>query len=263
MADEDDMPIIEDLALDANKFATPLCAACHLGDANAVRRLIADGALVEDVGDDGRQLPLSAACSNGHIECVQLLIDADASVDGPYGRPQHGAGKPIYNAWFRGHKDVVQLLSSYGAARACFLHAEHEFDDWNPAREAHLDILAWLTTSRDWCTPLHHVAVISEERAITLLRDGASVHARNDHADPGAPSPLELASSSSAVGRLILAAAAPWSPSAHCLFPLRARAYAVDLLLLGHHLDSRMQNSLMDVWLSRVMPEMICVWSHL
>jgi len=257
MADEDDLPIIEELVLDAYNYATPLCAACHLGDANEVRRLIADGALVEDDVDDGRQLPLSAACSNGHIECVQLLIHADASVDGPHGRSYGGHSMPIYDAWFRGHKDVVQLLSSYGAARACFLRAEGDTH-----HQVHHDILAWLTTSRDWCTPLHHVAVISEERAITLLRDGASVHARKE-GDPVAPSPLELASSSSAVGRVILAAAAPWSPSAHCLFPLRARAYAVDLLLLGHHIDSRFQNSLMDVWLGRVMPQVIYVWSHL
>jgi len=102
--------------------------------------------------------------------------------------------------------------------------------------------LDWLQTSSEWSTPLHHVALIGATRARKLLRGGADVHASSGDG----PSPLSLANDLHAAGhaavgplgdqhvceaaRLVRAAAEPWTPQTHELFPDAARAHACDLL---------------------------------
>ena len=93
--------------------------------------------------------------------------------------------------------------------------------------------------------------------------DGAHEEARPD-------TPLERAQKlESAVGRsteasrLILSAAAPWSPRNHDLFPLRTRQFAYQLLLVGNRLasmrvnDSGTSRGLLDAWVDAVMPQLL------
>ena len=61
---------------------------------------------------------------------------------------------------------------------------------------------------------------------------------------------------------LVLAAAEPWGPRTHALFPAAARGFAVELLLLGHQLSRQPrfageEVSLVDVWTELVMPSAI------
>ena len=54
-------------------------------------------------------------------------------------------------------------------------------------------------------------------------------------------------------------AAEPWCPRTHALFPAGARAFAVELLLLGHRLSRQPrfegeEVSLSDIWMDVVMP---------
>ena len=51
-------------------------------------------------------------------------------------------------------------------------------------------MFAWLKKSRKWTTPLHHVEVITADRAFDLIRAGADIHAA---AKPGDPTPLSRA----------------------------------------------------------------------
>ena len=43
----------------------------------------------------------------------------------------------------------------------------------------HHDIVAWLVSSRQWSTPLHHLTILTAARARALLRAGADLHARS------------------------------------------------------------------------------------
>ena len=52
--------------------------------------------------------------------------------------------------------------------------------------------------------------------------------------------------------RLVLRAAAPWSPASHWLWPVRARAFVRALLHIAHHIA--VPN---DVWAMHVMPHLV------
>ena len=132
----------------------------------------------------------------------------------------------------------------------------------------HAAIRAWLVTSRQWSTPLHHLGVLNATRARTLLRNGADVHAV---AAAGSPSPLSLAQQLDAAGEvtggsaaaLVLAAAQPWSAGTHALFPAAARARAVELTLLGHRISrlprfAGKETAIFDVWVYHAMPLAVC-----
>jgi hypothetical protein len=133
----------------------------------------------------------------------------------------------------------------------------------------HDEILAWLTTSRLWSTPLHHLTIIGATRARELLRDGADVHAT---AAADGPTPLSLAHGLDTAGKaaegtaahLVLRAAGPWSEQTHELFPVDARARAVELLLLGHRLSRQerffgQEMALFDAWMHHMMPHAVGV----
>ena len=127
----------------------------------------------------------------------------------------------------------MQQLCSYGATRT-FLFNVGGFDLTLAAEDAaadHDDITAWLTASRHWSTPLHHLSVISPDRTRSLLRDGADLFAASH---TGGSTPLALAQGMLAAGKatggsashLVLCAARPWSPKTHVLFPAAARERA-------------------------------------
>ena len=128
------------------------------------------------------------------------------------------------------------------------------------ADEGHDELHAWLVRSRQWTTPLHHLATVGADRARALLRGGADLRAAAAGAD--APTPLSLAERLRAEGSaptgsaadLVLRAAEPWSPHrrTHHLFPSEARAHAVELWLLG--VQSSPLREIGDVWMAFVVP---------
>ena len=89
----------------------------------------------------------------------------------------------------------AQLASSYGAARTITWQGDPFTAEW--AAQEHAEVVAWLYESREWSTPLHHLAIIDVGRARALLREGADLHAA---AAVGSPTPLS---------RLSLSRAAP------------------------------------------------------
>jgi hypothetical protein len=125
-----------------------------------------------------------------------------------------------------------------------------------------------------WTSRLHYVEFLPPALVRALIVGGADLHA-SDGAGPGAPTPLGLArallarapgaadESAAASARLVVDAAAPWSPANHALFPAAARARALQLLLLGHLLSrearfERKERALLDAWQAHVMAHAVC-----
>uniref|UniRef100_A0A7S3ASR4 Uncharacterized protein n=1 Tax=Haptolina ericina TaxID=156174 RepID=A0A7S3ASR4_9EUKA len=195
--------------------------------------LLTNGAAVDQTGNSG-YTTLAAACQEGDLSCVQLL-------------------------------------SSYGASRTFALQLHAAVLEVTAERLAqhrgHDEILAWLTTSRLWSTPLHHLTIIDAARARELLRGGADLHAT---AVADRPTPLSLAHALDTAGNaaegtaahLVLRAAGPWSEQTHELFPVDARARAVELLLLGHRLSREerffgQEMAFVDAWMHHMMPQAV------
>jgi ankyrin repeat protein len=57
-----------------------LISACFDGQAREVRRLLSEGADVNDADELGRT-PLMAASQNGHVEIVDMLLAAEANAN--------------------------------------------------------------------------------------------------------------------------------------------------------------------------------------
>jgi hypothetical protein len=174
-------------------------------------------------------------------------------------------------ACHQGHLSLVQLLSTYGARRTSPFPAPNDTAERVATDAGHTDITAWLATSSDWTTALHHAAsrqceaFVTPARATGLLRGGANIYGA---ARPGGPTPHSLAQAAQAVGGakegaaafLILEAAKPWSRQTHKLFPAPARARAVELMLVGELLSREERfaaygpQAVVDAWMTFVVP---------
>ena len=135
------------------------------------------------------------------------------------------------------------------------------------ATAGHQNVADWLSESRDWVSPLHHLKVITASHARDLLRDAADIRLA---ARAGGPTPLSLAqdlrttneASTDSAAYLVLRAAQQWSPETHHLFPRRARVWAVEVLRLGVLLSHRPMFSgeavsFSDAWKGHVMPHAV------
>ena len=245
----------------ATDSARPLLMASQVGHAEVVSVLLAAGAAADQANRIGGT-SLMAASQHGHAEVVSTLLAAGSAVD----QANQTGARPMSLACHNGHLPCVQLLSSYGAARTMQAPDGQPFTAEQCAA-GHAAVAAWLGDSRQWSTPLHHLRIIGRERARELLRGGADLHAA---AAVGGPTPLSLAQALRAAGDaaegsaawLVLAAAEPWGPRTHALFPAAGRAFAVEALLLGHQL-SRLshfegkEGSVVDVWMEVVMPSVV------
>lgn len=81
------------------------------GDVDEVRRLLAEGVPV-DVIDNGRfnATPLQVAAGAGHVEVVQILLDAGANVN----HVDNDGFSPVTAAGKAGRWPVVRLLAQHG-----------------------------------------------------------------------------------------------------------------------------------------------------
>ena len=250
----------------ADGSTTPLIVASEFGHAQTVEVLCAAGAALDQSNEDG-DTALLLASEEGHTTTVSVLCAAGASVDhaDTIGRTA------LFLAIDNGHLPVVQLLISHGASQTISMT---RFDQQRTAlamakKRGHADLAAWLKTIEQWSTPLHHLSggtKIDAARARALLCGGASIHAA---ASTSGPTPLSLAEAMLTSGHataddgsaaaLVLQAARPWSRGTHALFPAEARAWAAELLVVGHRLSreprfAEVAGALLDVWVGCVMP---------
>ena len=201
---------------------------------------------------------LMVAISQGQLECVRALLDAGADV-----MQQHAAYGLTAIGCASQSLEMLQLLCAYAPSRQAVLAQLARA----PPRSA--ECAQWLDDTRRWSSALHHFELLSLERVRALLVEGADVHAGDGGAD--APTPLGIATERLLRGAddraaLIVAAAAPWSPATHALFPAAAKARAVALLRLGWLLarqlqgvqdEAEVEGALRDAWLGHVMPHAI------
>jgi hypothetical protein len=241
-----------------------LINAVRCGDTAEVRRLIADGADSNELDVHDRKAPLLIASIYSRVEIATVLLEHGADVNKQaWGRFKQCT--PMSIACINGNLNMGQLLSSYGAERT--VNGTNLTVEDLARRSSHSALTTWLTTSHKWTTPLHHLAIIPAARAHALLRKGASIHAA---AEPGDPTPLSLARELHATGEaaegsaaaLVLKAAAQWSRATHELFPDDARAYAVQMLLVGHRLSrlpkyETVAQAVFDLWVDHMMPHMV------
>ncbi len=219
--------------------------------------LVEDGVDVDSRDEEDGDTALLYAILHGHMRTAAVLLEAGANVNLA---DKHGH-TPMSCACQYGLFGTAQLLSSYGASRTfdVAFYGTRQTAEQLATLHGHPKLAAWLRSSRDWSTPLHHISILSTARTLALLRAGASIHAE---AKAGGPTPLTLACEMHARGEasegtpaaLVLQAAQPWSPATHALFPAAARAYAVQMMLRGHARSARLP---MDVWMGVIMPHLV------
>ncbi|KAL7751827.1 hypothetical protein RI367_002827 [Sorochytrium milnesiophthora] len=89
---------------------TPLHRFAKKGDADVVRKLIAEGAEV-NVQDHAGWSPLHEACLNGHLQVAQMLLRHGANINIQAANRE----TPLHDAVENGHQDVVRYLIRHGA----------------------------------------------------------------------------------------------------------------------------------------------------
>ena len=202
---------------------------------------------------------------DNRIEIATMLLEAGAHVR-DHGR-LYSDKNLMLDFYIRDDLDMVKLLSSWSAPRFREFKAAYTVVEEEKESSVLGDRWSWVFTSRKWTTPLHHLTIIPATRARALLRKGASIHAASALRDP---TPISLArelhtkgeAAEGSAAALVLKAAAPWTRSSHELFPVTARAFAVQMMLIGHRL-SRLPKyeaepqAVFDLWVDHVMPHMV------
>lgn len=89
---------------------SPLHAAAARGDADAVKRLLSEGAAI-DARDDGGATALLVATHANRIEAARALIEAGADVNAK----DNIEDSPYLYAGARGHLEILKMTLSHGA----------------------------------------------------------------------------------------------------------------------------------------------------
>ena len=126
--------------------------------------------------------PLHMAIQLQCVPAARLLIEARARHDCTVADTTFTA---LASACVHGLMPLVQHLSSFGASRDVVMwHADGESESAIEFAEnhEHFDIVNWLRESVGW-TALHHIEVLTTERARTLLNDGGMLLTKPDEAN--------------------------------------------------------------------------------
>ncbi|XP_063405863.1 serine/threonine-protein phosphatase 6 regulatory ankyrin repeat subunit A-like [Mytilus trossulus] len=91
-------------------FFTPLTAACHDGHLKTVEILLKGGSNIDNANSQG-ETPLYTACVGGHYSLVQLLIEKDADIN----KQNKYSRTPLYTSCMLDHATIVSLLIDKGA----------------------------------------------------------------------------------------------------------------------------------------------------
>lgn len=261
--------ILAGASIDEGYYATPLMFASEQGHKDIIEILICSGAYVNMKRKNDKWTPLLLACNQGYTDIAELLIEAGAEIDytDNYGNTAEWVTR------VRGHLDCLKLLSSYGAYRYPYIEnplyyyshtVDYPYQQQHNIKQKQQSVYKWLKLSRKWCSPLHHLEIISTERTINLLRYGADIN----KSFYGGHTPLILAQTLTKrdqkceAAELVISASEKWSRINHMLFPLADRKLAKELITIGKLLSiqPRFNNSaggIVDIWLEYVIPKVI------
>ncbi len=173
--------------LEKRGAAIDLCTACHMGDMQRVREILAqDPAAVNRLSDCrsyylGSGAPIFNAAATGHLEIVRILLEhgADPNLPEPGIAPE---GHALYAAIAEGYHDIAELLVEAGS------HI-------NPSVESSADALSRAISKGDE-RAIRLLCSRGAARAVHLLaydgdlRTAAAVFAANPHL---ADDPIALA----------------------------------------------------------------------
>jgi hypothetical protein len=193
-----------------------------------VRAHLEAGADVAQATADG-WTALMVASGDGQLECTRALLEADADV-----MQLSNGGTCALEYVCEQSLEVLQLPCAYAPSREA-VRAYLTTED----PEVLPECAQWLNATSRWTSRLHHFEFLQLERVRALLVAGADVRAGDGEAD--ATTPLSLAAarlrrgdrSDDGRAALIVRAAAPWSPKTHALFPVGAKARAVEFVRIG------------------------------
>lgn len=176
---EDDFE--EEQVIDLPSDLLNLLTAAELGDTDLIRQALANlNGSVNEAGEDG-DTALHLACLYGHLNCVQILLEAGASVDV---KDEDGA-IPLHDACAGGYMEIVKVLLTAVQSDEQKLKSLLE------------------TTDIDGDTPLHHGARGNHEDVVqVLLSHGASPRPQNAQGKTAA----ELADEGSNLQKILEAA---------------------------------------------------------
>jgi ankyrin repeat protein len=183
-----------------------LPTACHIGDLDRIRELLAaDPSLANRLGGYegyylGAGAPISNAAATGRLDIVQLLLDhgADPNLPEEQIAPR---GKALYGAVMNGHYEIAKLLLERGAFPNPPVESSGDAlwvsREWHPDPRMEQLLLsygatptqeepdeAWPAMAHNWLriTPLHDAARAGDlEKATALLDAGADLSARDEH----------------------------------------------------------------------------------
>jgi ankyrin repeat protein len=183
-----------------------LPTACHIGDLDRIRELLAqDASLANRLGGYegyylGAGAPISNAAATGRIDIVRLLLDhgADPNLPEEQIAPR---GKALYGAVMNGHYEIAKLLLEHGAFPNPPVESSGDAlwvsREWRPDARMEQLLLsygavptpedpdnAWPAVAHNWMriTPLHDAARGGDlDKAKALLDAGADMTARDEH----------------------------------------------------------------------------------
>lgn len=161
-------------ARDAHK-KTPLMVQAQLGHTSSVKQLLAAGAPIDDVDEDG-QSALFHAVANGQLDVVKALL-ANSKKPDLEGKNKFGSTVFLAAAG-SGHLDIARLLADTGSKKDVAT-TDHRTPLSVAAHNGHADVVAWLLETpqnldaaddNGW-TALHHAAFGDHADVVKLLLD--------------------------------------------------------------------------------------------
>ena len=199
---------------------------------------------------------------------VATLLEAKANVDAGDDRGQTA----LYVACILSRLDIVELLLSYGARRTFPFAPPYRTAEQFALSMGKTEVAASLRLSRHW-SPLHHLEVLTRQRATSLLRAGADVNqpACKLASPVRGVTPLQRARFLCSSGRehagsaahAVLAHGAPWTRKTHRFYPPKVRARVAELMVIGQRFK-RADRFLLELWEAFVIPHLVAadVWRH-
>ena len=253
------------LIAEQKQVAAPYLA-CENGHLAVVKQLLAANAKLEQrVNNDDLGSRATLRCSSPARTATPtsraLLLEAGADVNKG---DDHGF-QAMYTALCdrRPVLDCIQLLSSTAPAASGPPSGDGPHDGGGQGASAAATTTSSPGSSRP-ATARRRSTTSSSSRPSARSRCCASadIHAA---AEPGGPTPLSLARAAEAAGGakegtaafLVLEAAKPWSRDTHKYFPAKARARAVELMVMGERLSREdcfagVAQAISDVWMGFV-----------
>lgn len=85
-------------------------SAARTGDSQAIQRLVASGAKIDEKNEHGHS-PLMLAAYNGHFEATRLLLDLGANANST----DESSNSILMGVVFKGHTQIFEMLVRAGA----------------------------------------------------------------------------------------------------------------------------------------------------